>query len=116
MQTGYLAYFGLLQPAFDPDLGSRFFYANRSHQDAFIALRYGIKLRSGVMVLTGDAGIGKSTLIKMVKDRCESNIHVGEISCCAQKSLAFLTDLTQALGLRKPYQIGTQGLKSWALI
>ena len=53
------------------------------------------------MVLTGDAGIGKSTLIKMVKDRCESNTHVGEISCCAQKSSAFLTDLPQALGIQK---------------
>ena len=101
MQTGYLTYFGLLQPAFDPAPDSRFFYANRPHQDAFVALRYGIKLRSGVMVLTGDEGIGKSTLIKMVKDRCESNTHVGEISCCAQKSSAFLTDLPQALGIQK---------------
>ena len=101
MQTGYLAYFGLLQPAFDPAQDSRFFYANRPHQDAFIALRYGIKLRSGVMVLTGDAGIGKSTLMRLVKDRCESTTHVGEISCCAQKPSAFLTDLPQVLGTQK---------------
>ena len=99
MQATYLKSFGLLEPAFRlaPDL--RFFYANRPYQEAFLALRYAIKLRSGLIVLTGESGGGKTTLIKMVKERCESNIHIGEISSFTQPSSALLPCVMQAIGI-----------------
>lgn len=99
MQTGYLKCFGLLEPAFDLAPDPRFFYTNRAYQEAFLALRFGIKLRNGVIVLTGEAGVGKTTLIRMVQDRCEASTHLLEISSADQHSSALIPRLMRALGL-----------------
>ncbi|HEX2230389.1 MAG TPA: AAA family ATPase [Candidatus Binatia bacterium] len=101
MQTAYLKPFGLSEPAFDPSFNPHFFYANRGFQEAFLALRFGIKLRNGVIVLTGERGVGKTTLIRMVKERCELSTHLHVLSISDQQQSALLPRLMRALGLQQ---------------
>lgn len=44
----------------DPD----FFFASKSHADAISNLVYGITLRKGILVITGEIGTGKTTLCR----------------------------------------------------
>ena len=54
----YNEHFGFDESPFNvtPDL--RFFYSNRLYQEAFTGLRWGIKLRQGLIVMTGEPGTG----------------------------------------------------------
>ena len=72
-------YFGFTESPFNVTSDHRFFYSNRIYQEAFTGLRWGIKLRRGLIVMTGEAGTGKTTLLKMVTEKFESNIHTALI-------------------------------------
>ncbi|QWV91855.1 XrtA-associated ATPase [Geomonas oryzisoli] len=60
----YLEFFGFAKKPFelvpDPD----FIYLSRSHRKAVTYLDYGIRERAGFLLLTGDVGSGKTTLIR----------------------------------------------------
>ncbi|MDR1435626.1 MAG: tRNA (adenosine(37)-N6)-threonylcarbamoyltransferase complex ATPase subunit type 1 TsaE [Puniceicoccales bacterium] len=60
----YLKYFGLERSPFgiapDPD----FLYLSQRHGEALAHLRYGIGHRKGFVVLTGEVGCGKTTLLR----------------------------------------------------
>ena len=46
----------------------RFLLANQTHREALAGLSYGILQRKGLIVLTGDAGTGKTTLISRLME------------------------------------------------
>jgi general secretion pathway protein A len=59
----YNSYFGLTESPFNitPDPG--FLFMSASHREALAQLSYGISARRGFVVLTGEVGTGKTTLI-----------------------------------------------------
>jgi general secretion pathway protein A len=63
MNPLYQDFFGLSQAPFNitPDPG--FLYLSTSHREGLAQLTYGIKSRKGFVVLTGEVGTGKTTLI-----------------------------------------------------
>jgi general secretion pathway protein A len=63
MEELYQAHFGLTHAPFNvtPDPG--FLYLSTSHREALAQLSYGIKARKGFVVLTGEVGTGKTTLV-----------------------------------------------------
>ena len=69
----YNEHFGLNESPFNVTSDPRFFYSNRLYQEAFTGVRWGIKLRQGLIVMTGESGTGKTTLLKMVKEKFESS-------------------------------------------
>jgi general secretion pathway protein A len=98
----YIKWFGLREFPFNLSCNPRFIYANRTYQESYTDLRYGIKFRKGLIVLTGESGTGKTSLIKMVQDRFESNIHMAVVSGGFGRDFAGLLRLTmQAFGLKE---------------
>jgi general secretion pathway protein A len=89
----------LSDSVFDLTPNPRFFYANRVYQEAFLALRYGIKLRKGVIILTGGSGTGKTSLIAVVKDRRESNARLAIVPSPDQGSSGLVRLILRAFGL-----------------
>ena len=67
----YNEYFGFTEPPFNVTSDPRFFYSNRHYQEAFTGLRWGIKLHQGLIVMTGEPGTGKTTLLRMVTEKFE---------------------------------------------
>jgi general secretion pathway protein A len=63
MEELYQSHFGLAHAPFNvtPDPG--FLYLSTSHREALAQLSYGIRARKGFVVLTGEVGTGKTTLI-----------------------------------------------------
>ena len=60
----YSSHFGLTEAPFNITPDPSFLYLGASHQEGLAQLMYGINGRRGFIVLTGEVGTGKSTLIQ----------------------------------------------------
>jgi general secretion pathway protein A len=60
----YNEYFSFTEAPFSLTPDPRFSYTNALYQEAFATLRYGIEARKGFIVITGEAGTGKTTLLR----------------------------------------------------
>lgn len=68
----YNAYFGFREKPFNVTPDPRFFYANPIYQEAYASLVYGIKERKGFIMLTGEVGTGKTTLLRRLMNNMEA--------------------------------------------
>jgi general secretion pathway protein A len=60
----YLQHFGLDKSPFSLTPDPRFLFLTAKHREALAALLFAVTERKGFMVLTGDAGTGKTTLVR----------------------------------------------------
>ena len=60
----YEQYYGLRERPFDLSPNPRFLFLSNRHREALTHLRYGLSGRPGLTVLIGEAGTGKTTLVK----------------------------------------------------
>jgi len=58
----YEAYWGLSEPAFGLTPDPRFMFMSRAHEDALMMLHYSIVRNKGAAMLSGDIGLGKTTV------------------------------------------------------
>jgi type II secretory pathway predicted ATPase ExeA len=75
----YTNYFGLAESPFSVTPDPRFSYTNTNYREAFANLRYGIETRKGFIVITGEAGTGKTTLLRRLMRGVESTVHTAFI-------------------------------------
>ena len=64
----YSSYFGFREKPFNVTPDPRFFYTNPVYQEAYATLLCGIRERKGLIVLTGEVGTGKTTLLRKLMD------------------------------------------------
>lgn len=95
----YESYFKLREPAFNLTPNPRFFYANSSHREAFATLSYGVERRKGIIVITGEAGTGKTTLLRMFVQKPGSTIHLSYIVDPHLNFIELLQCASDAFGL-----------------
>ncbi len=94
-----LEHFGLSREPFNitPDPG--FLYLSASHQQALARLMYGIDARKGFIVLTGEVGTGKTTLIHtLLKELEQRNTQSTLIFNTISQSKDLLRDMCEDLG------------------
>lgn len=60
----YESYYGLNERPFDLSPNPRFLFLSRRHREALTHLQYGLTGRPGLTVLVGEAGTGKTTLVR----------------------------------------------------
>jgi type II secretory pathway predicted ATPase ExeA len=70
----YTEYFGFQEKPFSVTPDPRFFYTNPGYQEAYASLLYGIHERRGFIVLTGEIGTGKTTLLRRLMENVEPNV------------------------------------------
>jgi general secretion pathway protein A len=70
----YTDYFGFREKPFSITPDPRFFYTNPSYQEAYASLLYGIRERRGFIVLIGEIGTGKTTLLRRLMENLEPSI------------------------------------------
>jgi type II secretory pathway predicted ATPase ExeA len=71
----YASYFGCREQPFRITPDPRFFYANGGYEEAYANLLYGIRQRKGFIVLTGEVGTGKTTLLRRLMDELDKSVH-----------------------------------------
>ncbi len=76
----YLRHFQLREKPFEITTDSRFLWLGEKHQEAFATLRYGILDNKGFLLLTGDVGTGKTTLINALINSLDDEVIVARIS------------------------------------
>jgi len=70
----YLDYFGLREAPFELTPNPKYLFLTRHHREALTTLQYGLGFAKGVIVLIGEAGTGKTTLLRaaLESDRCRN--------------------------------------------
>ncbi|HXN45147.1 MAG TPA: AAA family ATPase [Bryobacteraceae bacterium] len=64
----YNAFFGFNENPFNLTPDPTFLYRSRQHEEALANLIYGVQSRKGFVVLTGEVGTGKTTLLECLQD------------------------------------------------
>ena len=67
----YETYYGLTGKPFQLNPDPEFFFASRGHARAFAYLQYGLHQSEGFIVITGDIGTGKTTLVRSLLRRLD---------------------------------------------
>src|SRR3990172_3895216 len=67
----YVDFFKLTGRPFQLTPDFRFFYESRTHRKAISYLTYGLHQREGFVVVTGEVGAGKTTLIEFLLSKLE---------------------------------------------
>ena len=75
----YSKHFGLVELPFSVTPDPRFSYTNSNYREAFATLRYGIETRKGFIAITGEAGTGKTTLLRRLMSSLEATTHTAFI-------------------------------------
>lgn len=68
----YNAYFGFAENPFDISPNPEFLYRSPQHEEALANLVYGVRSRKGFIVLTGEVGTGKTTMLECLRDYLDS--------------------------------------------
>jgi len=64
----YNAFFGLKQNPFNLSPDPSFLYRSAQHEEALANLIYGVQSRKGFIVLSGEVGTGKSTMLECLRN------------------------------------------------
>jgi general secretion pathway protein A len=68
----YNAFFGFRESPFNLSPDPAFLYRSSQHEEALANLIYGVQSRKGFIVLTGEVGTGKTTLLECLRDFLET--------------------------------------------
>jgi general secretion pathway protein A len=68
----YNAFFGFSESPFTLSPDPSFFYRSEQHEEALANLVYGVQARKGFIVLSGEVGTGKTTMLECLRDYLES--------------------------------------------
>lgn len=96
----YLDFYGLTEPPFELTANPRFLLPAPSQREALSNLRYGIEARKALTLLIGEAGTGKSTLIRSVLSSVSGE--GAQVCCLTNPTLSraeFVHWLAAAFGL-----------------
>jgi general secretion pathway protein A len=95
----YRAFFGLRERPFDLTPNPRFLVLTTAHREALSNLEYGIASRRGITVLIGEAGTGKTTLIRAALQRQPERVHYVHLHNPALTRAEFIEMLAVRFGL-----------------
>jgi general secretion pathway protein A len=72
----YLDFYGLKEKPFNATPDPKFLYLTPGHREALAQLTYGVQEQKGFLVLTGEVGTGKTTLLQALLQKVDSNTSV----------------------------------------
>ncbi len=70
----YTRFYGFSEIPFDISPDPKFFFPSASHSEALASLRYGITHKKGFILILGEAGIGKTTLLHYLINTLDVNV------------------------------------------
>ncbi len=96
----YEAFFGLKERPFNLTPDPKYLYLSEKHKEAFAHLLYGIKNRSGFVMITGEIGTGKTTLCRNLLNQLDSGAEVAFIFNPFLEPIELLKKINQEFGIK----------------
>ncbi len=94
----YLSYYNLSEWPFQINSDPRFLWLGEKHKEALATLIYGVQDQRGFLLLTGDVGTGKTTLVNALLEQLGKSILVGNITDPKLDLIGFLNVVSASLG------------------
>jgi general secretion pathway protein A len=98
----YCEHFGFKIKPFDVTPDYRFLYLTDEHREALASILYGIHERRGFVVLVGEAGTGKTTLLRAVLSRLDKNTKAAFIFSSDLPFIQVMALILDELGILRP--------------
>jgi len=98
----YETFYGLKENPFSIQPDPDFLYFGRRHAYAYSMMEFGIKNRAGFMVISGEIGCGKTTLIRHLLNNLAPNLTVGLVNNAHHEIANLMEWVMLAFGL--PYE------------
>lgn len=76
----YTEFYNLKEKPFNLTPSPRFLYLGEGHREALNLLKYGVMERKGFILLTGDIGTGKTTMIQALLSTVDDSVHCIHLS------------------------------------
>ena len=95
----YEDFFKLATLPFENTPDPRFFFASEQHREALAAIEYTIRMRKGIVLITGAIGSGKTTVGHTMWQRCGSQTTIVEIGHGHEDRHALLRQVLRQLEL-----------------
>ncbi len=105
-----LAFFGLKEQPFNATPDPRFLYLTPGHREALAQLVYGVQERKGFILLTGEVGTGKTTLVQALLRRLDGTTAVAYVTNSLLPFEGILEYVLEDLGIAKPGESHAQRL------
>ena len=96
----YLDFYGLREAPFSPTPDPKFLFQSSRHREALAQLVYGVQERKGFIVLTGEIGTGKTTLLRTLLARLDHSTHVAYVHNSALDIEGMLEYILQDWGVK----------------
>jgi general secretion pathway protein A len=96
----YLQFFGLREAPFNPTPDPKFLFQSTRHREALAQLLYGVRERKGFIVLTGEIGTGKTTLLRTMLERLDQSTSVAYVHNSALSIEGLLEYMLQDWGVK----------------
>ena len=97
----YNHYYGFDTDPFRVNPDPRFLYFSESHREALSTLIYAVHQRKGFIVLTGEVGTGKTTVLNALMQKMDSAVQCAYIFNTKLTMDDFLIYLFEELGLER---------------
>lgn len=102
MDLLYQKHFGFTQAPFNITPDPEFLYLSDSHREALAQLSYGVKARKGFVVLTGEVGTGKTTLVHALLNELNGSCQTALIFSSIFSPVDLLRSVCEEFGLVEP--------------
>ena len=95
----YEAFYGLREKPFNLTPDPKYLYLSDKHKEAFAHLLYGIKNRSGFVMLTGEIGTGKTTICRNLLNQLDAETKLSFIFNPPLSAIELLKKVNNEFGI-----------------
>ena len=96
----YCDFYGFKEKPFTVTPNPRFVFFSKNHKEAFAHLLYGIENHSGFILLTGEVGTGKTTVLRTILDQVDrSTVKSALILNPRLSSIELLRNINKEFGI-----------------
>ncbi len=99
----YLSFYKLSEKPFQITTDPKFLWLGEKHKEALAVLKYGIMENMGFLLLTGDVGTGKTTLINSLSNSMGDNIIFTKVPDPSMEKLDFLNYVAHSFNIDKTF-------------
>ena len=100
----YLSYYNLVEKPFEINTDPKFLWLGEKHKEALATLKYGVLSRKGFLLLTGDVGTGKTTLINALLESLDDDTVVANVTDPKLNLIGFINLISRLFNINRRFE------------